>query len=238
MNKLRRYCTALRRYSRSKGFGIHSPFAFNFVLQVLREHCPYYAYEAITKRRRQALDLALEVSRRPRIISLKNAKMLFRIVCRFRPHTILQCGVSYGVSSTVMLDVDSSYRLMIFTGDNPYEDIYNQITRPYSSRITCYPTLAETIIAYNNSIVDCDSPFVLVNDVSDVDYSLLCSTLTDMLNRNGVVVVRNISRSRNVRLLWNYLKTNLSHGMSFSNDRIAIFVGYSHLPRQHYSLWF
>lgn len=237
MNRLRRYYTALRRYSRSKGFGIHSPFAFEFVLRVLRERCHYYAYEAITGRRRQALLLASSVSRHPRIISLKNAKMLFRIVCRFQPAVILQCGVSYGISSTVMLDVDSSSRLIIFTGDNPHEDIYDQITRPYSSRITRYPSLVEAIDAYNDSLSG-KSPFILVNDVSDTDFSHLCATLSNALNSDGVVVVRNISRSHNVRRLWDHLKSTSIHGMSFSNDRIAIFVGLSHLPRQHYSLWF
>lgn len=236
MNKLRRYYTALHRYSRSKGFGIHSPFAFDFVLRVLRERCQYYAYEAITNRRRQALHLASSVSRHPRIISLKNAKMLFRIVCRFQPSLILQCGVSYGISSTVMLDVDSSSRLIIFTGGNPHEDIYEQITRPYSSRITRCPTLAEAIDAYNESLSG-KSPFILVNDVSDSDFTHLCTALSNALNRNGVVVVRNISRSRNIQRLWDHLKL-ASHGMSFSNDRIAIFVGLNHLPRQHYSLWF
>lgn len=237
MNRLRRYYTALRRYSRSKGFGIHSPFAFDFVLRVLRERCHYYAYEAITNRRRQALHLASSATRHPRIISLKNAKMLFRIVCRFQPSVILQCGVSYGISSTVVLDVDSSSRLIIFTGDNPHEDIYNQITRPYSSRITRYPTLIEAIDAYNESLSG-KSPFILVNDVSDTDLTHLCTAFSEAIRHNGVIVVRNISRSRNVRRLWDHLKSSSPHGMSFSNDRIAIFVGLSHLPRQHYSLWF
>ncbi len=33
---LRHYCTALRRWHRSRGFGIHSPFAYRFVSETLR----------------------------------------------------------------------------------------------------------------------------------------------------------------------------------------------------------
>ena len=67
--KLKRYLTALRRYSRSKGFGIHSPFAFHFVLNVLRERLPYYAYEDIAEIRQLAIDQTHNFWRHPRIIS-------------------------------------------------------------------------------------------------------------------------------------------------------------------------
>ena len=43
MGRLRRYRTAFKRYRHGKGFGIHSPFAFSFVLKVLRERLPYYS---------------------------------------------------------------------------------------------------------------------------------------------------------------------------------------------------
>lgn len=40
----------LKRLRSSRGFGIHSPFAYNFVLNVLRERYPYYAYDEIIER--------------------------------------------------------------------------------------------------------------------------------------------------------------------------------------------
>ena len=237
MNKLRRYYTAIHRYSRSKGFGIHSPFAFNFVLRVLREQCQYYAYADIEKRRRMVLSLVAKSSRHPRVISIKNAKMLFRIVCRFHPSTILQCGVSYGVSSTVMLDVDSSSRLIIYTGENKYKSIYDTITEPYANRITQCPTLDDAISTYQESSGN-KAPFVLVDDVTETDFTLLSTTLSEAINNDGVIIIRNISRSKLIRQLWNDITSAMPHGMSFSNDRIGIIVGYHRLPRQHFLLWF
>ena len=237
MNKLRRYYTALRRYSRSKGFGIHSPFAFDFVLRVLRERCRYYAYTDIENQRRQALLLASEHTRRPSVISLKNAKMLFRIICRFHPSLILQCGTTDGVSSFAMLNVDSNSRLIIYTGKNCHDSIYDKITQPYASRIDCRPSLSEAIDTYRHANADA-APFILVNDVSEPDFLLLADTIVDALHREGIVIVRNISRSPIVRRLWNRTIAAIPHGMSFSNDRIGIIVGYRRLPRQHFSLWF
>lgn len=53
--RIRHYCTALGRLHRSHGHGIHSPFAFRFARDILREgaHCRYYAEaEVIAERRR------------------------------------------------------------------------------------------------------------------------------------------------------------------------------------------
>lgn len=163
--------------------------------------------------------------------------MLFRIVCYFHPSTILQCGVSYGVSTTVMLDVDSSSHLIIYPGENRQSDICNTITKPYADRITSCPTLADAVSAYCDESGD-KSPFVLIDDVAERDFSLLSDTLFKVINNEGVIIIRNISRSGLVRRLWNDITSAMPHGMSFSNDRIGIIVGYRRLPCQHFLLWF
>ena len=42
----------LRRIRHRKGYGVHSPFAFDFIKQVLEEHDAYYAYSVIDSRLR------------------------------------------------------------------------------------------------------------------------------------------------------------------------------------------
>lgn len=236
MSRLRRYYTAFNRYRRSKGFGIHSPFAFSFVRLVLRERYPYYAYADIAVRRRRAIALASSVARHPRVISLKNAKMLFRVVCRFSPTVMFQCGTSYGVSTSVMLDADSRSRLVIYAGENAHENIYDCITADYRGRIDRYPTLSEAVEAYFSALGD-NPPFVLINAVTEVESALVGRFLLQVADRQGVIVMRNIARE-GMRALWLDTVSSLPHGMSFTNDRIGFIVAYRHLPRQNFSLWF
>ena len=95
MKTWKRYLTAWSRHHRSGGFGIHSPFAFNFVRTVLREPMPFYAYHGIsqlvntikantTRRKRREMDLLGE----------REAKLLFRVTNFFNPNNILQMGAS------------------------------------------------------------------------------------------------------------------------------------------------
>lgn len=237
MNRLKRYCSALHRYKRSKGFGIHSPFAFNFILRVLRERCPYYAYEDIHSRRHKAKKLAVKSARHPHIISYKNAKMLFRITCYFSPDTILQIGTSYGVSTTAMLDVSSRSRLVIYASGNKHEDIYRNITESYIPRISSYPTLDMTIARYRE--INTGRPhFILVNDSTANDIPALLTVIREALDNNGVVIMRNLSKAEVMRNLWDETRSLMRHGMSFSNGSIGIIVAQKHLPLQHFSLWF
>lgn len=235
MNRLKRYCSALLRYKRSKGFGVHSPFAFNFILRVLRERCPYYAYDTIHSRRHRVRKLA--PAGHPHIISYKNAKLLFRVTCYFSPDTILQIGTSYGISTTAMLGVSQNSRLVICSGDNSHKDIYNDITEPYSSRITNFDRLEDAVANYRKA--NSGKPyFVLINDIAENNTDAVMAVVHESFGGNGTVIVRNMSKSSAACWLWKDIRSAMEYGMSFSNGDTGIIVSHRHLPLQHFLLWF
>ncbi len=239
--RLKLYLTALKRYKRSKGFGIHSPFAFMFVLRVLREPLAYYAYSDIDTRRAMAASLANKVEgRRPKLISRRSAKMLFRIACYFHPSQLLQVGTSYGVSTIALLDVSDSSRMMIYKGREAHDVVYDEITRRYSGRIISFATLAGATAAYRKACGDMSlSPFIMVNALDDTDAFTECAdVIAWALQSEGVVVVRNLMRSPLVGKLFSQVDSSMDHGMTFTNGRMAVIVGFRHLPRQRFNLWF
>ncbi len=237
--KLTRSITALRRYNRSKGFGIHSPFAFRFVQRVLSERAGYYAYEDIDFRRNQAKIMARESGKKhPRIISAKNARMLLRITVFFNPLEIMQVGTSYGVSTTAILDVDSRSHLVIYPGNNPHHDIYVETVSGHLSQVTEIPSLATALDHYDFRRND-SRPFMVVNSIdNDEDFALTLSKSLHYLNLDGVVVMRNLQKSKRMKVLLRQIESQLSHGQIFTNKKIAVIVGLSHLQRQTFSLWF
>lgn len=76
-----------RRYKRwrhGRGFGIHSPFAYDFVTRTLRERLPYYGYDDI--------DAAVAGSLSKSGLSTRCLRLIFRIGVRFNPATAAILG--------------------------------------------------------------------------------------------------------------------------------------------------
>lgn len=75
-----------RRYKRwrhGRGFGIHSPFAYDFITRTLRERLPYYAYTKLD---------ALAASQRLGVSDRRRLRLIFRIAVRFNPPTAAIIG--------------------------------------------------------------------------------------------------------------------------------------------------
>ena len=109
--------------SNSKGHGVHSPFVFNFITQVLNDKRFFYCYETIEMVRQQLKNnntlLTLEDfgagsrihTHTQRSISAiassslkpkKYSQLLFRMVNYFQPSTILELGTSLGITTAYL----------------------------------------------------------------------------------------------------------------------------------------
>ncbi|MFM9908278.1 MAG: O-methyltransferase [Chitinophagaceae bacterium] len=118
-NYLRYYLTS----SNGKGHGVHSPFVFDFIAQVLNSKKHYYAYETV-EALREKLKLDKEVllindlgagsvvsaGDQRSIASIANiaakpkkyGQLLFRIANYYQPDTILELGTSLGITTSYL----------------------------------------------------------------------------------------------------------------------------------------
>ncbi|MDO4319895.1 MAG: hypothetical protein Q4C34_04900 [Bacteroidales bacterium] len=75
---------AYKRWRHGRGFGVHSPYAYRMVSEVLRPQrgYGYYAYGAIVR----------SISREKASVDVREALMIFRLVLALRPATVaLKC---------------------------------------------------------------------------------------------------------------------------------------------------
>lgn len=78
-----RFASAYKRWRHGRGFGVHSPFAYDFITRTLRERLPYYAYSRLDA---MCASQHLDASERHRL------RLIFRIAVRFNPATAAIVG--------------------------------------------------------------------------------------------------------------------------------------------------
>ncbi|HRP57387.1 class I SAM-dependent methyltransferase [Agriterribacter sp.] len=120
-----------------KGHGVHSPFVFNFITDVLNDSRFFYAYDQVERLREQLLinNTKIEVqdhgagssvmASRTRTIkdiarwslkSPKYARLLFRMVHCYQPHTIVELGTSFGITTAYLAAANTASEVFTFEG--------------------------------------------------------------------------------------------------------------------------
>jgi predicted O-methyltransferase YrrM len=107
--------------SSGKGHGIHSPFVFDFITSVLNDRQSYPAYEQVELLREELLrnntliriedlgagsavssrkDRRIRDIARHSVKSKKYGRLLYRMVKKYQPHTIVELGTSLGLTTS------------------------------------------------------------------------------------------------------------------------------------------
>ena len=86
---LRRPFISLSRFRHRCGYGVHSPFAFSLITQVIYESTPYYKYKDLAVEQKK---LASQKDKNWKYESKKVKRLLFRLVNYTQPDTIVDAG--------------------------------------------------------------------------------------------------------------------------------------------------
>ncbi|WP_291529299.1 hypothetical protein [Bacteroides sp. UBA939] len=79
----------LCRFRYRCGYGVHSPFAFNLITQVIYENTPYHKYKDLAEEQKK---LSYERGEYWKYESRKVKRLLFRLVNYAQPNTIVDAG--------------------------------------------------------------------------------------------------------------------------------------------------
>lgn len=238
MGKLKNIGNALSRYQASKGFGVHSPFAFKFILNVLDEKYEYYAYDKLQQLRINVVERTRrENGYKPRVISISEAAAIFRVANYYNPQLFLSIGSSYGVAAASMLAVSKRSRMFLYDDNSAQNNAAAcEILSGYGDRIVQSEDLQNTISGYITALGDNDM-FVTVNNIADHDTATATALIDTAVSRRGVLIMRNIDSSRNMARLWQHCKQAMTYGMTFGNGKTAVMVLNPKLPRQDFEIW-
>lgn len=133
LRQILKYLQHLITARNTGGHGVHSPFVFHFIRDILSEKYPYYVFNDIERVRNRMLnsEQIIEVTdfgtgiSRPRSIadiarkSIKNpkqAQLLFRIIRHYGHKNILELGTSLGISTLYMASVSNKCSCITLEG--------------------------------------------------------------------------------------------------------------------------
>ena len=139
-----KYLHYLLTASNSKGHGMHSPYVFDFITNVLNDDRTFYAYNRIEAKRRLlqkdttllnindmgAGSKTLPVKQRT-VSSIANSslkqkkfgQLLFRMVDYYKPKTILELGTSLGITSSYLAAAKPDAEVITLEGANEVANI-------------------------------------------------------------------------------------------------------------------
>lgn len=133
--------------SNGKGHGIHSPFVFDFVKNVLNDKREYPSYQRIEKKRTELVNnktvIDVEdfgagssvIKTNKRVVAAiaqsslkpkKYAQLLFRMVQNYKPSTIIELGTSFGITSAYLASGNSNSILYTCEGSSAIASIARQ----------------------------------------------------------------------------------------------------------------
>ena len=230
MPPLKRYLNAWSRHHRSGGFGIHSPFAYQFVRNVWRQRLPYYAYEGIhqligtikactTRRQQREMDL----------ISEREARLLFRVTNFFNPRRILQAGTATAVESVAMLEVNSQSHLHLFDPHLESNALAVRVLQSQLDRIDCYEDIQ---VAADEMQKGGENPMLAL-----INTPVNAEVLQRLLDAQCILVLRNLNRDKAMSDLFDECCDYMPKGQTYTNNKIAILNPNPKLQREDFLLW-
>lgn len=238
--KLKKYITkGIRKIRHRKGFGVHSPFAYSLITQVINEQTPFYAYEQILRLKKKYASshrfLPGFASRtKP---STKILFLLYRLVNRFNPETILEVGNSGGLITYALgLANTKSEVLSICPDAVKIEQARNLFEHeaPHEAHFIHSPYLA----ALANLPVGYQADFVYVHASSTFQWESLHSHLCKQIHTQTVIVIEGIKTEISARKLWNCFRVDPEARITMDLYDIGLVIYNNKLYKQHFIVSF
>lgn len=191
MSQLYRLLTSpvklLYKAQHHKGHGIHSPFAYSFIRDVIEEKIPYYGYADIY--------YLLSEEFPDWVCDTKTQKLLFKTVNYFKVQNLLILGAGNGVNTFYLTAPSSKIKCMGVETDvsnnNLARDLYSKWKRDIEQSTDPFPTLSYAP----------DCIYVNLNNYK-VDPETLIIYILSLVSSHSLVIIEGIRTNYRTQMLW------------------------------------
>lgn len=184
------------------GYGVHSPFAFELITCLIYERTPYYAYSDLMAEQKR---LAPHSGKGWNSESTKVNQLLFRLVNRLQPHTLVDAGALS--ASSLYLQAGKSAADYLFASD--LSELF----------LEAGASIDFLYLHFNKNVA-------LTEEVFQI-----CA---QRINSQTLFVVRGIHSSRSMKALWKRLQADERVGITFDLYDLGLLFFDRSKIKQHY----
>ena len=212
------------RWLTRQGFGVHSPWAYDLIKNVINEKHPYYAYD----------DLYPFWEKAPQYLPQypqSRDELLFRLVNRFGPDYILEVGTGAGVSTGYLASVSRKSKVVTVDFPHPAE----KEVRRNLKKIHNIEYIAADVTKTVQDILDSGT----IPQFIHIAHTALWKQIVDMIlpyaTSNTVIVVEDMGKKQK-KEWWKQLIKDERVGVTFQMKKLGILFFDRKMTKQHYVL--
>lgn len=219
INNLIRY---INRKRHAAGYGVHSQFAFELIMDTIHTPYSYYIYQDNKNKLKQA---SLHKN-----VDIKYGELLFRLINRFNSNKILEIGSGIG-TNTLYLCAHSKQSTVTCV-----EEEDNQIQK---AKLLLAQNVENIILT--KVLPTQESNFdAIVWDLKKYPHNkeIVVETIGKAIKDDGFVVVKHINKGQENKEVWRKILQLDKLTMSFDLGETGIGFFKSSLPKLNYDLYF
>ena len=243
-----------------KGFGVHSPFVFEFVNIVAREKRPYYAFAKIEAWREslRKSQVRIEVNDwgagskinnssqrsiskivRQAALPKKYGELLFRMVERYKLRNILELGTSLGMSTLYLALPNSNAKIITLEGSTTLSEFATRTFQEMDAKNIelIQGNFDETLLKSIKTLPSLDLVFFDGNHIKEPTLRYFHSCLKGV-NNNSIFVFDDIHWSKEMHQAWNEIIQHPDVTISVDLFRMGIVFFRKESKKQHFTIRF
>jgi len=257
----KKYLHYYRTASNGKGHGIHSPFVFDFVKNVLNDKKKYPAYKPIESlRKKMFADPAVidvedfgagssVIKTKKRVVSAiaesslkpkKYAQLLYRMVQYYKPETILELGTSFGITTAYLASANEGSNVITCEGSGAIASIAieNFKALQLENVIMAPGDFAKTITPLLSDLTNINFAFIDGNHRKEPTLSYF-EQLLNISTPSTILVFDDIHWSAEMEEAWDTIKQHPAVTLTIDLFFIGIvFINPDFKIPQHFSIRF
>lgn len=211
------------KFLNRRGFGVHSPWAYDLITNVIEEKLPYYAYDDLYEYWEKAPDFLPQYDE-------KTDQLLFRLVNALHPRTILEIGTGAGVSTGYLASVSSKIPCVTIDAPHPATQQVGKLFETFHNIRYLSGNVIETL----HDFLDEESAIDFVHMAHTAFYADAYKMLLPKLNPRSAIVVQGI-KGRRAKWFESVLKSDET-GVCFTKGSAGILFFDKKMYKQHYRL--